>query len=366
MNDVEVFLEKLYEESLSKRQYSDFLDVSSELKERLDHIIASSENSKGVLAVVATSLIYKALNPQQDIRCHQQSIPGGYSGRTFDSLHVTPFLRSKSFPNMAESGWLTRSLEQKVPYTLDYPGAIRPKELKQAFLETIDIIQTKNIDTIPAIHYLFSRLADKRDSKKTELAKPKNLSISSITEALDRHFSHKYQSRGTSRLPVLAFYAIYQSLMTEVKRFEGKKLLPLENHTSADSQSGRLGDIDITDEDGNPFESVEVKHNIPVSFDIIELAKEKIMPTEVSRYYILSTSGINKRDEDKIASEINRIKNTHGCQIVINGILPSLKYYLRLLDNPTEFIENYVSLLDSDETVKFEHKEQWNKIISEI
>ena len=31
MNDVEVFLEKLYEESLSKRQDSDFLDVSSEL-----------------------------------------------------------------------------------------------------------------------------------------------------------------------------------------------------------------------------------------------------------------------------------------------------------------------------------------------
>jgi DNA (cytosine-5)-methyltransferase 1 len=114
MNDVEVFLEKLYEESLSKRQDSDFLDVSSELKERLDHIIASSENSKGVLAVVATSLIYKALNPQQDIRCHQQSIPGGYSGRTFDSLHVTPFLRSKSFPNMAESGWLTRSLEHLI------------------------------------------------------------------------------------------------------------------------------------------------------------------------------------------------------------------------------------------------------------
>lgn len=366
MKDVELFIDKIYNESLEKDIRQGFPEIPSTLKSNLDYITASSENSKGVLAVITTSLVYKALHPEQDIRCHQQSIPGGYSGRTFDSLYITPFLRSKSFPNMAESGWLTRSLEQKVPYTSDYPGAITPKKLKRIFLETIDTIQSNDIDVISIIQYLFARLAERRDSKKIELAKPQNLSISSIMNVLESHFSHKYKTRGTSRLPVLAFYAVYESLTTELKRFEGKTLLPLENHTSADSQSGRLGDIDVIDENGNPFEAIEVKYDIPVNFDIIERAKEKILPTTVSRYYILSTAERNKDEEAKITHVINQIKNTHGCQLVVNGIMPSLKYYLRLLDNPAKFIENYVSLLSSDETVKFEHKEQWNYIISEL
>jgi DNA (cytosine-5)-methyltransferase 1 len=50
-----------------------------------------------------------------------------------------------------------------------------------------------------------------------------------------------------------------------VKRFEGKKLLDIESHTSADSRSGRIGDIDIVDEKGRAFEAVEVKHGIPIT-----------------------------------------------------------------------------------------------------
>ena len=56
--------------------------------------------------------MYKALNPAQDIRNHQASIEGGYSGRTFDSKYITPFMKLHKFPSMAESGWLTRALEQ--------------------------------------------------------------------------------------------------------------------------------------------------------------------------------------------------------------------------------------------------------------
>ena len=46
-------------------------------------------------------------------------------------------MKAVSFPAMAESGWLTRSLEQAHPYTLDYPGKITPKIVKEAFLEKI-------------------------------------------------------------------------------------------------------------------------------------------------------------------------------------------------------------------------------------
>lgn len=128
MNEVSSYLETLYQEALSGQSEAiTSNNLTDSLKHNIDIVIQNSENSKAVLAVTLTSLIYKALHPDQDIRNHQASIPNGYAGRIFDMNHITPFLRSKSFPCMAESGWLTRSLEQKHPYTLDYPGAITPK-----------------------------------------------------------------------------------------------------------------------------------------------------------------------------------------------------------------------------------------------
>lgn len=46
--------------------------------------------------------------------------------------------------------------------------------------------------------------------------------------------------------------------------------------------------------------------------------------------------------------------------------MPSLKYYLRLLENTFEFIDKYVNLLKNDTALKFEHKAKWNEIISRL
>jgi DNA (cytosine-5)-methyltransferase 1 len=72
-----------------------------------------SESAKAVITVILTSAVYKKLNPDQDIRNHQTSIPNGYSGRTFDSKFITPFLKSVKFPAMAESGWLNTFIRAK-------------------------------------------------------------------------------------------------------------------------------------------------------------------------------------------------------------------------------------------------------------
>ena len=115
--------------------------LPADLKILLREILHNSESSKGVLTVVITSIVYKLFHPEQDIRNHQPGIPNAYSGRTFDSTYITPFLKSVRFPAMAESGWLTRSLEQKVPYDSNYTGAIRPESLKTAFLGILHQIQ---------------------------------------------------------------------------------------------------------------------------------------------------------------------------------------------------------------------------------
>ena len=152
------FLEKIYAESMELVGSDDKIksDLDKAIVNHLLEILGRSESAKAVITVILTSAVYKNLNPAQDIRNHQTSIPNGYSGRTFDSKFITPFLKGIKFPAMAESGWLTRSLEQKVPYDSNYSGAIRPDSLKTAFLETIDFIQKgKDIDKL--LSFLFIR-----------------------------------------------------------------------------------------------------------------------------------------------------------------------------------------------------------------
>lgn len=333
--------------------------------DKIDIIIASSESSKAVLTVTLTSLVYKILHPEQDIRNHQTSISNGYSGRTFDTKYITPFLKSKKFPAMIESGWLTRSLEQKVPYNLSYPGAIRPEKLKRTFLELIDLIQKGDyLDNV--LTYLFQGLIIRRNRQQIDLAKPLNLPIVTIIELLTKHFNGKYVAEGASRLPVLALYAAYQCLVKEMKRFDSKLLLDIESHTSADSRSGRIGDIDIVDEKGKAFEAVEVKHGIPITLQLVKDAFEKFKVTQVDRYYLLSTANVDVNQQKEIDAEIERIKNIHGCHVIVNGLTNTLRYYLRLISSPSEYIDNYVNLIEIDGALKYEHKEMWNTIISQM
>ena len=115
-------LEKAFSEAMKTVGSDDFIksNLNDNISKNLQIILDKSESAKAVLTVIITSLVYKIQNPEQDIRNHQTSIENGYSGRTFDTKHITPFLKSVKFPAMAESGWLTRSLEQKVPYDTNY------------------------------------------------------------------------------------------------------------------------------------------------------------------------------------------------------------------------------------------------------
>ncbi len=367
MNPTE-FLESTYERCMSI--VGDKTEITSVLPDHekvdLDILLDKSESAKGVFTVALTSIVYKILNPEQDIRNHQESIPLGYSGRTFDSKFITPFLKLHRFPAMAESGWLTRSLEQKQPYTMEYPGAIKPDILKTAFLTILDRLQTTE-DPSNYLIYLIQGLIIRRNSQFIDLAKPANLSIETILSVLHSHFYSSYAAEGASRLPVLAIYSLYQCLMIEAKRFESMNLLPIESHTSADKSSGRIGDIEVCDSKNRPFEAVEVKFEIPITIRLVQDAYAKFQTTPVNRYYILSTAKPpEKSDFAEIREEIQRIKNVHGCQVIVNGIMPSIKYYLRLLENTFEFVDKYVDLIETDTALKFEHRLRWNSIISEL
>ncbi len=143
-------------------------------------------------------------------------MPNGYSGRTLDTKIVTPFLKKNMFPAMAESGWLTRSLEQSQPYKLNYGGSITPKNLKTSFLEILDRVEKESDIAESVLAYLFRGLVSNRDrNSNIQIAKPINLPIRIIISYLDMHFTGKYQSSGASRLPVLPQTSQFQKIIND-------------------------------------------------------------------------------------------------------------------------------------------------------
>ncbi len=341
------------------------LTLPQEITVSVDLIIEKSEDNRGLLAVTVTSLLKKIADPAQDVRYHQSGMHAGYSGRTLDTEVVTPFLRSENLPHMAESGWLTRSLEHPVPYDLNYTGSIRPKTLKTAFLSLLDGVQEKGWDAGDILKYTFVELIKQREVHNSlQLSKPRDKTIDWIVKSLMDHFNEDYSAPGASRLPVLAIYAAYQQFIAEVKRYRGKKLAPLKSHNSPDTMAGDVGDIQVLNEDDSVFEGIEVKHNIKITADLVETSYNKFRSQQVDRYYLLTTKNDDPIDFSEVSKRVIEIKSNHGCQVIVNGVESSMKYYLRLLSNTNEFISNYVNLVSKDESIKYEHRKKWNDIAS--
>ncbi|NMB60425.1 MAG: restriction endonuclease, SacI family [Chloroflexi bacterium] len=369
-------MESAYENAKGKSIKTLLTSLPSECAEDLKIIVENAETQKAVLGVTLTSLVYKVYKPSQDIRKHQDRMEGGYSGRTFDTKFVTPFLKEK-FPHfaMAESAWLTRSLEQPHPFNLDFPGKIRNTSLKSAFLNTLNYVEGngKLASTfLVALMALMLESSANDDVLFTDIQVTSGLTIAKIIEAVSQHIRYDYGAGvvGTARIPVLAIYSVYNLLMPDVKRYSDKTLAPLESHTSPDSRSKSLGDIDVNSVDGSCFESIEIKHNKPISADMVGVAYRKIKNTGVDRYYILTTNEPNFDDQESVMQEIEKYKRVHSCQIIVNGVIPSLKYYMRLLSNPQNFVDEYTKWLKYEfqraSGIKREHLRVWQEICQTV
>ena len=325
-------------------------------------VVDNSGNATGVLAVTLTSILKKSIDPGQDVRRHQAQMPGGYSGRGLDSKVVTPWLKRHYFPAMRSgSGWLTRSLEQAVPYTLNYPGNVNPPPVKAAFLGILDAVQD-GADPDGLMVYFAERLIEKRERERVDLALPAGRRINDIVDMLGRHFTADYGgAHGAARLPVLAVYAAYEQMMAELRRYKGCELRPMQHHTAADAKTGTVGDIEVEDGGGRLFEALEIKHGQAITLAMVENAYEKFRAEGIKRYYVLTTHE-DYQGSDDMTDKILEIHRNTGCQVIVNGVMHTLRYYLRLLDDPTDFLRRYVDQLSQDPTVLYEHKSEWNRI----
>ena len=139
--------------------------------------------------------------------------------------------------------------------------------------------------------------------------------------------------------------------------------MKLGSHTASDRTSKSAGDIEVARSDNSIFEAVEVKLDKPVTPQIIQVAYEKINKFGVERYYILSGVEQKTEDIDRNSQLTFEIQQEHGCQLIINGLYSSLKYYLRLIANPKDFLDKYTELVEKDAELQPTHKERLQKLI---
>lgn len=366
-------LDDIFEQVKTRYESEDmstFNILSTEQQRWLKILVGNIENQKSVVAVTITSLLKKIVSPEQDIRLHREEFEGGYSGRSLDTNVVTPWLK-EHFPRFApkESGWLTRSIEQPRPFTMDFPGKIRNKDVKNAFLSILNDIEENSANPSNYLQCLLFLLLNKYEREMSfisqlsvEREQSGLLTIDIVVNMLREHFS----MRMSSRLPVIAIYTIYQIFMENIKLYEDKKLEPLKTHTTSDRYMG-FGDIEIYNPDGTPFEIVEIKHNIPIDKIMVEDVLKKVKDTTMKKYYILTTAEPNFKDShEEIFESVHLIKLKYGIEIIPNGIYPSLKYYLRVVPDLKDFLDSYTRNLKDEfkktTDIKEFHVIEWMKI----
>ena len=369
-------LEKAYkkaEQIVKKKQFDKF---SETIREDVDLLVDKIEQNKSIVSALVTSLVKKIIDPIQDVRLHRTDFENGYSARSLDTKFTSPFFKNH-FPKYAnkESSFLTLATRERIKWTKKDGTVlkIRNKELKNSFLNIFDQIEVHKANAEEYLNYLFAKMIELSSKDEIilnkvdkEFQKIGTLNINIILEMLQKHFAIKL----SSRLPVIAIYSIYQILIPILKRYENKKLVSLQVHTSSDKHG--FGDIEIYTKTNKPFEIVEIKHNIPLDKYLIFDIVKKTENTEIDRYYILTTfkSGFENEVTEKSVNEfIMQIKQSKGIDIIANGIITTLKYYLRFIDDYKQFVKAYTDNLIKDSKnsteVKSFHIEKWIEILKE-
>ena len=312
-------------------------------------------NGRGVLLTLAAC---KAARPEQDIRAHKAEHFGGFNARGIDTMSAVPLLREWGLRNAGESHWLTQVFSGDA-YTSAQVLRTQPKIVGEIVPRLVSTINAESARTASdAVCALLIFLILERNKGQLPLTKPKRLTIDRAIGLLQRHFNGEFKSGGP-RLPQLAIYSAYECLIKECKRYEGHELVPIERLKTANRKSGTIGDVDVL-HNGRAVEAVEIKFAMSVTARHVSDAIEKIKAADVGRYYILATDGVNREEVAAISGLVSGFYASNGCEIIVNGIYDSIRYYLRLIGSVDEFVAQYVDHLANDDDVSYEHRIAWN------
>jgi hypothetical protein len=346
MNNLAPLLEKYLTEVSSNTDKS-FID-DNDIRSKVEFICRCLTN-KAPIRFLMACLLGKLDNPKVDIRKPYTEISGSgtFSGRGYDEHFIESFVIKHKLPTNSTTAFLTpafRNIDRKLTTDLVLVG--RPRQVYTNVLELLELIQRNKLEASNVLKEIIRFLVIiksenetrmkqlLRELKHTEDTLP--LSSEQIITLLQQHLS----SKNASRLPVLVVAAAYLSVKDRI----GETALPLQSHTSADSQTGSIGDVEVTlVNDEQIITCYEMKDKRVTIVDI-ENALKKIstLKYEIDNYIFITTDII----EDEVQQYAKNIYDKAGVEVAILDCIGFIRHFLHFFHRyRTNFLDIYQSIV---------------------
>ncbi len=341
-----VILEKFYQEARANPNKS--LIDDDNLRAGIEFVCRCLTN-KAPIRFLMACLLGKLNNPKVDIRKPYTEIggKGTYSGRAYDEQFVEPFVIKHKLPTNSTTAFLTpafRNIDRKLTTDLVLVG--RPRQVYSNVLELLDLVQRTKVNPADVlkeiIRFLLLIKSENEVRMKQLLRELKHsedtlpLSSEQIVTLIQQHLS----SKNSSRLPVLIVAAAYLA----VKDWIGEIARPLQSHTAADSQTGSIGDVEVTlVNDDRIITCYEMKDKRVTIVDI-ESAIRKIATLEyrVDNYIFITTDII----EDEVTQYAKSVYDKSGVEIAVLDCIGFVRHYLHFFHRyRNKFLDIYQNLV---------------------
>lgn len=320
--------------------------------------IAHCETNKAPIRFLLATLPAVVDNPSLRLskpyhKLGERSIPG----RSIDESVVQKFISMHDLPCNSTTAFLTpafRTISSPIT-SKDFFKNCRPANVYEALFRII-----QNVDTDPTIAYdvltkLVAELLNVKTSQESQLQvmqeKLKAINgedeeILSSEDIVDLLTLHLKSSTRTSRLPVLIIAAAYEAIRPPFTQ----KTKPLEKHNAADSQTGSLGDIEITLETSDRVITCYEMKDKEVQINDILIALHKIEKAgqKPSNYLFVTTKAIDA----KVASYAKGLFIKTGVEFAVIDVLGFIRHFLHFFHSYRKsFLDSYQKLLLKDSAV---------------
>lgn len=346
MTDLAAILEK-YLKDVSSNPDKSFID-DNDIRSKIEFICRCLTN-KAPIRFLMACLLGKLDNPKVDIRKPYTEISGAgtYSGRGYDEHFVEPFVIKHKLPTNSTTAFLTpafRNIDRKLTTDLVLVG--RPRQVYTNVLELLELIQRNKLNASNVLKEILRFLVVIKSENETrmkqllrELKHSEDtlpLSSEQIVTLLQQHLS----SKNSSRLPVLMVAAAYIAVKDRI----GETSIPLKSHTAADSQTGSIGDVEVTlVNDEQIITCYEMKDKRVTIVDI-ENAINKISTLEynIDNYIFITTDII----EDEVLQYAKNIYDKAGVEVAVLNCIGFIRHFLHFFHRyRTSFLDIYQNLV---------------------
>lgn len=238
-------------------------NISDEQAKTIESLVNSvtSEVGRAIVGLAILQLTVKSILPEQSIRLHKGgsgtrdfSWTEGIPMRNLDTNYITPVLRKFDLLKINKFGFMmTRTLAENYPYSKLYKAGIRGA--RKEWLEITDEVERGELDSLNALKQLLIFLNNKSEAFQlltTKALKTLGLILKkkpSFDDCLNIISNFIDSSTYSARVFEVSLHAFFQ-VLAETKYLHGF-LKPLSQMRSANKKHGNIGDIEITESEGD-------------------------------------------------------------------------------------------------------------------